>query len=194
MLKRKEECDTYLTHVCRYHWSRESPVKRWNTRSFQPALWLSYSWWKPHVGWNFLCSMEVCRHKSGRCCFFLTYLANFEFFLFSSFQVFLFQAIVLMILGPCFCVIWNWLIYKVIIVIVSQELWTSRKDRRNSRATLRQPISSTTCTDIRGAARYSNSNVVGVRTFHALWPCSYVQGSQISKVCTFSGKNWKTNQ
>ena len=37
MLKRMEECDTYLTHVCRHHWSRESPVKRLNTRNFQPS-------------------------------------------------------------------------------------------------------------------------------------------------------------
>ena len=41
MLKRREECNTYLTHVYRHHWSRESPVKRCNIRSFQPALWLS---------------------------------------------------------------------------------------------------------------------------------------------------------
>ena len=41
MLKRREGCDTYLTHVCRHHWSRGSPVKRLNIRSFQPTLWLS---------------------------------------------------------------------------------------------------------------------------------------------------------
>ena len=28
MLKRREECDTYLTRVCRHHWSRETPVER----------------------------------------------------------------------------------------------------------------------------------------------------------------------
>ena len=28
MLKRMEECHTYLTHVCRHHWSRENSVKR----------------------------------------------------------------------------------------------------------------------------------------------------------------------
>ena len=28
MLKRREECDTYLTHVCRQHSSGENPVKR----------------------------------------------------------------------------------------------------------------------------------------------------------------------
>ena len=28
MLKRREECDTYLTHVCRHHCSGENPVKR----------------------------------------------------------------------------------------------------------------------------------------------------------------------
>ena len=32
MLKRKEECDTYLTHICRYHCSGENPMKRWNIR------------------------------------------------------------------------------------------------------------------------------------------------------------------
>ena len=36
VLKRRKESDTYLTHVCRHCWSRESPVK-----SFQPTLWLS---------------------------------------------------------------------------------------------------------------------------------------------------------
>ena len=41
MLKRREECDTYLTHVCRHHCSRESPVKRWNIRSLHPTLWFS---------------------------------------------------------------------------------------------------------------------------------------------------------
>ena len=28
MLKRREVCDTYLTHVCRHHCNRESLVKR----------------------------------------------------------------------------------------------------------------------------------------------------------------------
>jgi hypothetical protein len=27
-LKRRKECDTYLTPVCRHRWSRENPVKR----------------------------------------------------------------------------------------------------------------------------------------------------------------------
>ena len=30
MLKRKKECDIYLTNVCRHRWSRENPVKRSN--------------------------------------------------------------------------------------------------------------------------------------------------------------------
>ena len=41
MLKSREECDTYLTHICRHQCSRESPVTRWNIRSFQPTLRLS---------------------------------------------------------------------------------------------------------------------------------------------------------
>ena len=41
MLKRKKECDTYLNHIYRNHCSRESPVKRWNIRNFQPTLWHS---------------------------------------------------------------------------------------------------------------------------------------------------------
>ena len=41
MLKRREECDIYQTHEFRHHCSEESPVKRWNIRSFQPTLWLS---------------------------------------------------------------------------------------------------------------------------------------------------------
>jgi hypothetical protein len=27
ILKRREECETYLTQVYRHHWSRESPMK-----------------------------------------------------------------------------------------------------------------------------------------------------------------------
>jgi hypothetical protein len=27
MLKRREEINIYLTHVCRYYWGRKSPVK-----------------------------------------------------------------------------------------------------------------------------------------------------------------------
>ena len=38
MLKRREECDTYLTHVCRHCWSKEGLVKRWNIQSFQQTL------------------------------------------------------------------------------------------------------------------------------------------------------------
>ena len=41
ILKRREECNTYLAHVCRHHCSRESLVKRWNIRSFQLTLWHS---------------------------------------------------------------------------------------------------------------------------------------------------------
>ena len=40
MLKR-EESNTYLTHISRHHCSGDSRVKRWNIRSFQPRLWLS---------------------------------------------------------------------------------------------------------------------------------------------------------
>ena len=41
MLKRREECNTNLTNVCRHRWSSMSLMKRWNIRSFQPTLWLS---------------------------------------------------------------------------------------------------------------------------------------------------------
>ena len=41
MLKRREECDTYPTHICRRHISRDSSEKRLNIRSYQPTLWLS---------------------------------------------------------------------------------------------------------------------------------------------------------
>jgi hypothetical protein len=27
-LKRREECNTYLTHVCRYRWNEENSVKK----------------------------------------------------------------------------------------------------------------------------------------------------------------------
>ena len=39
MLERTEECDIYLTHVCRHLHSIENPVKR--QRSVQSELWLS---------------------------------------------------------------------------------------------------------------------------------------------------------
>ena len=35
MLKRWEECDTYLTHISRHCWSWENLVRRWNIRSSQ---------------------------------------------------------------------------------------------------------------------------------------------------------------
>ena len=38
MLKRREECYTYLTHVYRRHSSGDSPEKRWNIRSFSWKL------------------------------------------------------------------------------------------------------------------------------------------------------------
>ena len=41
MLKRREESDTYLTHICRHHSSGDSLEKRLNMRDFQPALWFS---------------------------------------------------------------------------------------------------------------------------------------------------------
>ena len=40
MLERREECNSYLTHVCRDHWSGENPLKRLNIQSFQPTLWV----------------------------------------------------------------------------------------------------------------------------------------------------------
>ena len=40
VLKRREECDTYLTHVCRHRWRRESPARRRNITSFESTLWL----------------------------------------------------------------------------------------------------------------------------------------------------------
>ena len=85
MLKRREECHTYLTHVCRHYWGIKSPVKIWNLRSCQTTLWLLsavdidslYSWWKPQY-WvktpyififslGSICSSDMYRHESGRC-------------------------------------------------------------------------------------------------------------------------------
>ena len=40
MLKRREECDAYLTHICRHPHSGYSPEKRLNI-SFLTTLWLS---------------------------------------------------------------------------------------------------------------------------------------------------------
>ena len=34
MLKRREECDTYVTHVCRHHQSRQITMKMDETGAF----------------------------------------------------------------------------------------------------------------------------------------------------------------
>ena len=51
MVKRREDCNTYLTHVCRHHYSGENPVKRWNIRSANTVAFIScncfYRLWKP---------------------------------------------------------------------------------------------------------------------------------------------------
>jgi len=90
MLKRRDECNTYLTLICRHHWSRGCPVKRWNIRSFQPIdpVYIC-SWWKPQF-WlkalyfifsqGSLYSSDVYRCESGKCCtlpFFLTFIFHY---------------------------------------------------------------------------------------------------------------------
>ena len=47
ILKRKEESDTYLTHDCRYRWSRQITIKVDELGS--------------------VCSSDVYRRESGRC-------------------------------------------------------------------------------------------------------------------------------
>ena len=70
MLKRREECDTYLPHICIHRWSRKSLVKRWNIMSFQPTLWLSSavdvdcSLYFIFSQGSFCCS-DVCKCESG---------------------------------------------------------------------------------------------------------------------------------
>jgi hypothetical protein len=101
MLKRREESDTYLTHVCRHLNSGDSLEKRLNMRSFQPSLWLSSAvdvykdWVSLHLclqlmkatvlaesssylifSPGYLRYWDVNRHESGRCHslpFFLTF-------------------------------------------------------------------------------------------------------------------------
>ena len=104
MLKRREECDTYLTHICRHRWGRGSPVKRLNIGSFQPKLRLSsavdvdsmstadesqvlaesslYFIFSP----GSFCSINVYIHESGRW-HILPFLLTF--FVILPFQVFL---------------------------------------------------------------------------------------------------------
>ena len=60
MLERREECDTYLTHVCRHHCSGKNPV----------------------FSLGSLCFSDVYRCESGRCHtlpFFLTLFYHFTF-------------------------------------------------------------------------------------------------------------------
>ena len=52
ILKRMEESDTYLTHVCRHRWSRKNPEKLLICHQFSPGSF---------------CSSDVDRHESGRC-------------------------------------------------------------------------------------------------------------------------------
>ena len=37
MLKKREECLVYLTHISTHHWNGKSLMKRWNIRIFQPS-------------------------------------------------------------------------------------------------------------------------------------------------------------
>ena len=85
MLRRREECDTYLTHVCRRHWSGENPVNRLNIGSFQPKLWLSSATVLAESSLYFifslgsLCSSDVYRRESDRC-HILSFFSTFGFF------------------------------------------------------------------------------------------------------------------
>ena len=88
MLKRREECTTYLTHVCRHNYSEEIPVKRWNMRSFQPTLWLSSA---IDVTPGSLRYSDVYRHESGRCC---TLSFILTFFTLVLFTICLFVAVI----------------------------------------------------------------------------------------------------
>ena len=92
MLKTREECDTYLTHVCRHHCSVEDLVKRkgaFSQHCFH-QLW-KYSTStadKISVGWKLLlfspgslCYYDVYRCESGRCCtlpLFLTFFISWK--------------------------------------------------------------------------------------------------------------------
>ena len=69
MLKWREECYTYLTHVYRHHWRGESPVKRWNSLCLQLIKAIMFA----EISLYFifspgsLHSSDAYRSESGRC-------------------------------------------------------------------------------------------------------------------------------
>ena len=72
MFKKKEECDTYLTHVCRHHSSGASSTADKLMKATVLAESCLYFIFPP----GSLCSSDVYRHESGRChtvLFFLTF-------------------------------------------------------------------------------------------------------------------------
>ena len=119
-LKTREECDTYLSHVCRHHCSRENPVQKWNVRySFSQPLWflsavdgcsLSLQLVKTTVFAEscilyFIFSLgslyysDVYTRESGRCRtipFFLTFFLSFHLFRFSFCINIIYQEITLL--------------------------------------------------------------------------------------------------
>ena len=92
MLKRREECNTYLTHVCRHCWSGENNLVNRQNIEFSAntvafiscrCRLMSTRDESHSVGWKFyivpfhqVLSRDVHRCESGRCCtlpFFLTF-------------------------------------------------------------------------------------------------------------------------
>ena len=95
ILKRKEESDTYLTHVCRHHWSRKSSMKYMEQElsaytmafiSCRSRLQLikatvqAESYFHRLISSSSFCSSDVYRHESGICrslLFFFKYFLSF---------------------------------------------------------------------------------------------------------------------
>ena len=100
MFTRRDESDTYLTHVSRHPCRGDSTEKRWNMRAFSQHFGQSTSIAdESHsVSWKFSyfissphyhCYKDVYRHESGRCHsfpFLLTFSTMFFFSLFVPFN------------------------------------------------------------------------------------------------------------
>ena len=77
MLKRKEECDTYLTHVCRHLHSVEKTVKS-DTSTADESHSVGYRLWVSYVFTVILLHYaDVYRHESSKCHTLLPFLTYF---------------------------------------------------------------------------------------------------------------------
>ena len=128
MLKRREDSKTYLTHVCRHHWSKKSPVKIDEISGAFSESTLSvyiYSWWKPQCClkapdilsiFNKLFLLQRCLQTWVRWCRSFPFLAFFYHFTFSGFPFILIFTIAIISINFYSQLLWlhlSWPLYFV---------------------------------------------------------------------------------